>query len=420
MKNLLKTIIFDQQQLGWKSSYVRRKLPEGFLVGESVGIISGIRRCGKSTLLHQIREGRAEQDFYFNFDDERLVHFSVEHFQLLEETFMELFGVQRSWYFDEIQNIPGWERFVRRLHDTGQKVFITGSNATMLSRELGTHLTGRYLRIELFPFSFSEFLEFKGVEVSDKAVHKSESRAALIQLFSDYSRQGGFPVFLREGNPEYLKSLYESILYRDVMVRNQITNEKELLELVYFLAGNTARPTSYNALTKVTDLKHPATVKSYMSFLEDAYLLFQVSKYDYSVKKQLHNARKIYFIDNALVRKVGFLFSEESGRLLENLVFLELRRRQKEVFYHLDKRECDFLVREGTRIVQAIQVCEHTEQPKTFDREIAGLTEAMEIYGLRTGLLLLRDCREQTFSTPSGLEIHQMPVWKWMLFPNWE
>jgi uncharacterized protein len=162
MKELLKSVIFDQQKLGWNTRNVKRDFPPAYLYNQEIVVITGIRRCGKSTLLQQIRVEQVEKDYFINFDDERLIQFRVEDFQILYETFIELFGVQKTFYFDEIQNIAGWERFVRRLHDYGNKVFITGSNANMLSRELGTHLTGRYVSHELYPFSFREFLEYKG------------------------------------------------------------------------------------------------------------------------------------------------------------------------------------------------------------------------------------------------------------------
>jgi predicted AAA+ superfamily ATPase len=196
----------------------------------------------------------------------------VEHFQLLHETFIELFGVQRTFYFDEIQNIPGWERFVRRLHDEGYKVFITGSNATMLSRELGTHLTGRYVQTELFPFSFNEFLAFKQHHWSESDLYTTDGRATLIGYFNEYFQTGGFPLYLKEGNADYLKSLYESILYRDVLVRNKLVNEKELLELVNYLASNVSKLTSFNGLTKIAGVKNATTIRNYLSFLQDTIL----------------------------------------------------------------------------------------------------------------------------------------------------
>ena len=297
-KREISQIIADQQSLGFKPSDLPRLGINSF--DNNITVISGVRRCGKSTLLHEIRLKNSEKDYFFNFDDERLVNFKVEDFQLLYEVFIELFGKQSTFYFDEIQNVAGWERFVRRLHDYKNKVYITGSNASMLSRELGTHLTGRFYQQELFPFSFSEFLEYTGNSKPKTSLLNTEQKVQLHREFLSFFNKGGFPGYLQSGNTQYLKSLYESIIYRDVMVRNGLTNEKEILELVHFVASNTSKLFSYNSLTKVIGVKNATTVKSYLSFLENTYLLFLVNKYDFSVKKQIQNPKKIYFIDLGL------------------------------------------------------------------------------------------------------------------------
>jgi predicted AAA+ superfamily ATPase len=413
MKELLKTVIADQLKLTWNESFTRREFPESLIKGEDVVVISGIRRCGKSTLLNQVRSVSLEKDYYLNFDDERLINFKVSDFQLLHETFIELFGQQTTFWFDEIQNVPGWERFVRRLHDHGNKVFITGSNATMLSKELGTHLTGRFLRHELFPFSFKEFLLFSKFEFDALKVSTTEGKALLQRLYNTYFMSGGFPYYLKYKDDNYLKSLYESILYRDVMARHNLTGERELKELVYLLASNASRPFSNNRLAGAVGLKNATTVKNYLDFLQDTYLLFAVNKFDYSARKQLQNARKIYFIDSALIRKLGFIFSEDKGRFLENMVFVELKRRGKDVFYFKGKTECDFLIRDGINITGAIQVCHSIGDMETRERELKGLIEAMMTYNLDEGLILTED-REENIEI-SGKHIMIQPVFKWLL-----
>lgn len=242
------------------------------------------------------------------------------------------------------------------------------------------------------------------------------STAEKVQLHSDfisYFSKGGFPAFLQSGDSWHLKSLYESILYRDVMVRNGLTNEKDILELIHFLASNTAKLFSYNSLTKVIGVKNATTVKNYLGFMENTYLLFLVGKYDFSVKKQLQNPKKVYFVDLGLVRELGFHHSEDNGRLLENLVFIELKRRGKEVYYHAQKHECDFVLKEKNRIVEAIQVCWSVYNPTTKDREIEGLVEAMTSYKLKEGLILT-DEDEDEF-TIKNFRIKVMPAWKWLL-----
>ncbi|KAF0237586.1 MAG: hypothetical protein FD181_1824 [Prolixibacteraceae bacterium] len=416
MKELLKSILFDQQKLGWNTRNVRRDFSPAYLYNQEIVVITGIRRCGKSTLLQQIRSEQSEKDYFINFDDERLIQFRVEDFQILYETFIELFGVQKTFYFDEIQNIAGWERFVRRLHDYGNKVFITGSNANMLSRELGTHLTGRYVSHELYPFSFREFLEYKGKVPLPSEIYSTEGKSEIKALFSQYFSVGGFPVFLENQNDNYIKSLYENILYRDVMVRNNLTNEKEIMELVYYLASNVSRLSSFNSLAKTIGVKNASTVSNYLQFIQNTYLIFQINKFDFSLKKQIQNTKKTYFIDQALITRLGFLFSEEKGRLLENIVFVELKRRGHEVYYFSAKNECDFLIRRGNQITTAIQVCFSFDTQETKTREINGIREAMKTYSLSEGLILTNDTEEEITSDSQTIRV--VPVWKWALQNN--
>lgn len=411
MKSVLKQVIFDQQQI--VTAKISRYVPAALIDSTEILVISGIRRCGKSTLLHQIRQQRAEKDFYLNFDDERLLNFKLEDFQLLHELFIELFGEQHSFYFDEIQNITGWERFVRRLYDAGNKVFVTGSNASMLSRELGTHLTGRFCQFELYPFSFKEFLIYKGIDLSAKYLYSTVGKATLNRELDLYLAQGGFPQYVAGASVEYLKSLYESILYRDVMVRNKLTNEREMLELVYYLASNVSCLSSYNSLTAVCGVKNSTTIKNYIGFLEDSYLLFQLSKYDFAVKNQIRNPKKTYFIDSALVQRLGFNFSANLGRVFENVVFLELKRRAYELFYHSEKQECDFVLRKDGQIVGAMQVCVDMREEKTRQREINGLIEALALYNLTEGIIVTLDQDESVIV--EGKKIQLVPFVRWVL-----
>ncbi len=412
-RDTIKSVIYDQQSLYMKSKSVVRDGDLDLGKDNEIVILSGIRRCGKSTLLRQIIQNNKEKDYFLNFDDDRLVNFTVEDFQQLLEVFIELYGVQHTFYFDEIQNIPDWERFVRRLHDQGNKIYITGSNATMLSKELGTRLTGRHYRYELFPFSFTEFLRLNKFDYSLEKQYSTQGRAILKSYFNKYFEKGGFPAYLKHGNREYLKSLYESILYRDVMVRNKISNEKEILELVMFLASNTSRLVTYNSLKSIAGVQNATTIKNYLEFIQNTYLLFLVNKYDSSIKKQTQNPRKTYFIDLGLVRMVGFHNSEDNGRLLENLVFIELKRRSKEIYYHKNKKECDFVLKTKTKITEAIQVSWSIVNSDTRKREIEGLLEAMHEHNLNYGLILT-DNEEEEIEVENKI-IKVLPVWKWML-----
>ena len=277
MKDILRQVILDQQQQQC-DFFVERKIDQQLVDCDEILIISGLRRCGKSVLLQQIRAKQTEKDYFINFDDERLVGFSVEHFQVLNEVFIELFGVQKKYYFDEIQNIVGWERFVRRLYDSGNKVFITGSNATMLSKELGTHLTGRFCRHELYPFSFREYLIFNNVTFSQNDIFSTQGKAMFIKYFHLYLKMGGIPQYCISKNENVLHNLYESIVYRDIIVRHKISNETELLQLLKYLATNAANPVSYNNLSELFSIKHSNTIKNYIKAIEDTYLLTQIYK----------------------------------------------------------------------------------------------------------------------------------------------
>lgn len=412
MKELLKHVIFDQRERNL-SQMVERDIDQRLVKSSEILVISGVRRCGKSVLLQQIRSQQVEQDFYLNFDDERLINFKVDDFQILYEAFIELFGEQKTFYFDEIQNIAGWERFVRRLYDSGCKVFVTGSNANMLSRELGTHLTGRYCQIELYPFSFSEFLKMKNSYPEQKDFYTTTGKGNLRRLFEEYLKVGGFPRYIQESNSSYLSTLYENILYKDVVIRNKLNGERELLEMMYYLASNAAKRFSYNSLAKVVGIKHPDTIKNYIEYTESTYLLFQVMKFDWSVKKQIGSPKKVYFIDNAIINKVGFNATDNIGQLLENLVFIHLKRQRGEVYYHDDGVECDFIMRENGHIVFACQVTRSLSDSKTRQREINGLLSAINAYNLAEGMILTEDETEEVVIEEK--KIHIYPIWRWLL-----
>ena len=416
MKDLLKQIILEQQEIlhAQNQRYVQRYIADEWLQTSEILIISGIRRCGKSVLMQQIRDRLVEKDFFFNFDDERLANFKLDDFQKLQECFVELFGEQHTYYFDEIQNIEGWERFVRRLYNAGNKIVITGSNARMLSRELGTHLTGRYIQVEIYPFSFQEYLAMNEIPVNAKTLYTTTGRATMVKSFVKYMECGGFPKFLQDGSVSYLTSLYESIIYRDILTRNGLTNEKEMLELMFYLASNATKRVTYSSLGKVVGIQHPDTIKNYLEYIQQTYLIFQLFRYDPSVKKQMMSPKKIYFVDNAIIKRIGFNATENNGVFLENLVFIELKRRGWDVYYYADKKECDFIVRKGLHISDAYQVTLKMDSPQTREREIAGVREAMQAYSLSKGYILTFEGKE-TINFDDGTIVEVVPVWEWIL-----
>ncbi len=415
MKELLKQIIFEQQDNCKRlmQDAIPRHIDEEWLSTTEILIFTGVRRCGKSVLLQQLRERLEEKDFFFNFDDERLVHFKLEDFATLQECFFELFGEQHTYYFDEIQNVEGWESFVRRIYNEGNKVVVTGSNARMLSKEMGTHLTGRYISVEVYPFSFAEYLQLERIELSQKDFYLMPSRSRMLGHFQNYLERGGFPKYLRTGSVRYLSSLYESIIFRDVMARNGLTNDKEIQELTFYLASNATKRITYNSLGKIVGIRHPETIKNYLEYIQQTYMIFQLLKYAPSVKTQMLSPKKVYFIDNAIVSRMGFNATDNVGVKLENAVFIELMRRGCDVFFHADKKECDFVVRQGVRITQAYQVTVKMDDEKTRKREIEGLQEAMDAYGLAEGYIITMNEKEEL--TEGGKAIHVVPAWEWML-----
>ncbi|MBU4579881.1 ATP-binding protein, partial [Patescibacteria group bacterium] len=284
-----------------------------YIKTQQITIISGIRRSGKSTLLAQFSK-KFENFYYFNFDDDRIADFALEDFQELMIAFQKLYA-SKIIFLDEIQNVEGWERFIRRIYDEGYKIFITGSNAKLLSSELATHLTGRYVKIELYPFSFKEFLRFKKVEYGKKT---SAAKAEILKYFDEYLKFGGFPDFLKYGDEEFLKRIYNDILYKDLLVRFKIKEVKAFKQLAAFLFTNFTKEVSYNSLKNILGFKSSTSVRNYIDFMQESFLVFELYKYDFSLKKQFISDKKLYVIDNGLRNVISFYFSEDLGKSLEN------------------------------------------------------------------------------------------------------
>lgn len=380
---------------------------------DQIVVVSGIRRCGKSTLLRQFAQ-RYDHFYYINFDDERLINFTVDDFSDMMLCFRKQDDAARVIFMDEVQNVKQWERFVRRVQDEGYKVFLTGSNARLLSSELGTHLTGRYARIELFPFSFSEFLVFHEVKY-DKLT--SQAQAMVLKLFDDYLVNGGFPEYLKYRDREFLARTYEDILHRDIISRMGIKDVKAFQQLCHYVFSNATGDLSYNALVTSLGIKSPMTVKNYVHAMQESYLAFELYKYDFSVKKQYVSSKKIYVIDNGMRNTVAFFFSEDLGKQLENLVFMALRQKGDHLYMFKGARECDFLVETQGRITQAIQVC-YDLTSENVARELDGLKQAMDAVNCVSGLVLTynqEECPDSVYrAIPDNVQIK--PVWKWLLF----
>jgi hypothetical protein len=422
-KPLLKEIILEQEKdrqaldLGIKRTaldFVSKQISLPHAV-----VISGIRRSGKSTLLNQIINNFYEKGvYYLNFEDERLVNFEVADFNSLYETFLELYGERKVFFFDEIQNVAKWEIFVRRMQNKGCKFFITGSNASLLSRELGSKLTGRCVSIELYPFSFPEYLSFKGYKLQKNALSYTVERAGIKKHFSEYLKHGGMPEYLKYSDSTLLKRVYEDILYRDIVARYDIKQVKALRELGLYLLSNIGGLFSYNNLSKILGVRSMNTVKSYTDFLENSFLISLINRFSYSLKQQFVANKKIYCIDNGLAESIAFQFSKNKGKFLENLVFLELRRRYAEIYYYktANNLEVDFLLKSGKKDISLIQVADNLGSEKTKQREIGALSRAMDELKLKRGLILTEDAEEEI--KLKGMAILVRPVYKWLLMNN--
>lgn len=411
IKNTLLSEVIEDQLNKFKSKDVgvpRDVDFDKYIRTRQVTVVSGIRRSGKSTLLVQFSK-KFENFYYVNFDDDRLADFTVKDFQQLMIVLQKKYQSQII-FLDEIQNITGWERFVRRIHDEGYKIFITGSNAKLLSSELATHLTGRYVKIELFPFSFKEFLRLRNVSYEKKS---SAEKARVLKYFEIYLKYGGFPEFLKYDDEEFLKRVYDDILYKDLLVRFKVKEIKAFKQLASFLFTNFTKEVSYNSLKNTLGFKSGTSVKNYIEFMRESFLVFELYKYDYSLKKQFVSDKKIYVIDNGLRNAVAFYFSEDLGRMLENLVFMELKRRGKKLYYFKDKKECDFLIKEKSKIVEALQVSKDMQTGANEDREFDGLIEAMKKFDLKKGTVLTE--YNEDIIKRDGFKINIVPIWKWLL-----
>lgn len=398
---------------------------EKLLPSKEIIAISGVRRSGKSSLMKLIAGDIIQNKkipenniLYLNFEDERFIDFDHHDFEILFETFLELYQPKnRQYYFlDEIQNIKGWEKWVNRIYEFEDvKIFVTGSNASLLRSEIASALTGRNRQILNFPFSFREFLRLKKFDFQPGDIYLREKKARLKNLFQEYVNIGGFPEVVKNNDAPLLEQYFKDIIYPDVIARFNIRNTREIRELALFLASNIGTIQSYQNLQQLINVKSLNTVKNYLEILESVYLFIRVDLFDYSVKRQIYNPSKIYPIDPALANSIAFNFSRNSGRLYENIVCVELLRRNQEIFYWKSKKngEVDFLIKKGTKIETAVQVCTSLTNEKTRQREINGLLDAKRELKAEK-LLIITEDEEQQATTESDT-IHIIPIWKWLL-----
>ena len=339
---------------------------------------------------------------------------SAKDLNLLLELLYQVYGDFKYLLLDEIQNIEGWSLFVNRLLRKNIHIIITGSNSKLLSVELATHLTGRFANIELFPFSFKEYLKYRQFPYESKT---TKEKGLLKGLFAEYSKLGGFPeVVMGEPLKEYITTLFDAIVTRDIVFRHNIKYIRTFRDIAVYLVNNFANEMSFNRIKTIFELGSENTAKSYVSYLEEAYLTLTLPKFSFKKQEQLRY-RKVYTVDPAFISVISADFSTNSGRILENIVFLELRRRavsrNYEIFYYKKQFEIDFVIYRNRHVIELIQVCESLFDKRTKSREIRALINAAS--ELNSNNLTIITAEEDEIIEENGNRIQVVPVVDWLI-----
>ncbi|MDR1022160.1 MAG: ATP-binding protein [Prevotellaceae bacterium] len=414
-KQIVKNLIVERQQEILSVELTKRPLE---LEDSCNYIFVGPRRAGKSYLLYQhilqlVKAKRVpvERILYVNFEDERLAAMKAAELNLFLECYKELYDAKPVIFLDEIQNVTGWEKFARRLADTKYRVFITGSNAKMLSREMHTTLGGRFIAKEILPFSFREYLSFSKTALGANWQY-GKTRAQVVRAFKDYFYYGGFAeTFTLKDKRSWLNALYQKVLLGDVIARNEIRNENAIRVLVKKLAESVMQPVSLSRIKNVVSSAGAAisrnTLVDYLQLLSDAYLVFGISNFSDKLSDK-ETFKKRYFFDNGLLN--NFLFDPET-KLLENMVAINLKQRYgDDVYFYHKNVEVDFFIPQAQR---AIQVAYSVADDATKQREVRALLKLAEAYGVKQLEIVTYD--EETTIQESGVTIDVVPVWKWIL-----
>lgn len=414
MKEIVLSHKIERDEL-LEGKYVPRenlqKAREG-IQNKLIKVIVGPRRAGKSVFCIQMLEGT---DFaYLNFDDERLV--GISDYDELLKAIRQVYRETKTLLFDEIQNLRNWELFVNRLHRRGFNIIITGSNAHLLSRELSTHLTGRYVQFFVFPFSFVEFLRAKNF-ATDKTLWAKEKQGLLLNLLDSYLEKGGYPEVVVKGldAKNYLTTLFESILFKDIVKRYGVRYAKKLYDLAHYLVTNPSSEFSYTKLKTILEFRSVHTVENYVDYLAEAFLTFQVGRFSYKLKEQIKSPKKAYAYDTGVINAVKFKTARDSGRVMENLVAVELMRRGNNFYYYRssDGKEVDFVLKQGQKVGQLIQVCYAIGDPYTWKREVSGLVKAGK--DLKCDNLVILTWDHMSDVIHGGTKVAFLPLWRWLI-----
>jgi hypothetical protein len=413
---LLKRIIEDQRKEiedKFKERIIEREnthLLKKFLKHPNILAILGIRRCGKSILSLLIAKNLNEKFVYINFDDERLTGIKTEDLDKILQAFYELYGDVNLIILDEIQNVKGWELFASRLRRT-KKVIVTGSNSKLLSGELATHLTGRHIDVVLYPFSFREFLSFK------PNIYLTEDIAKTRNELSKYIKESGFPEFRKFGSGIVVK-IYEDIITKDCLRRYKIKNEETFKEMAKYLISNFSSEFTYSKLSRIFKVKDVHTVKNYVNYLKEAFLIITLDRFSPKLKQQILAPKKVYAVDHGFCNFLSFKLSKDFGKIMENIAVVDLARKKSlepiELFYWKDyqQNEVDIVIKQGFEVKQLIQVCSDIEDYDTKEREIKALLKASQ--ELRCKNLVVITWEYEAEEKHGNKKIKFLPLWKWL------
>jgi len=398
---------------------VKEPFAKKWLDSNLIKVILGPRRAGKSVFSLMLLKDRPFM--YFNFDDEVLSSAGGIATDELMKELHAAYGQVKTVLFDEIQNLTGWELFVNRLHREGYNLVLTGSNAHLLSKELATHLTGRHMPIEILPFDFGEFLRAKKFQISEEYGALPQQRGELLSLMENYLVSGGFPeVAVNNVDPkDYLEVLFDSLVFKDVVKRHKVKFSTQIANLGAHLINNFANLYTIRKILETLNLKSATTVEKYIKYLEEAYLIFSLLRYSPKSIQRIKSPRKVYAVDNGFITAKAIQHSPDKGRLMENLVFVELVKRgvkpNKDLFYYKTRndREIDFVVKNGINITDLIQVCYGAITPDVEQRETKALLEAGG--ELKVNKLTVLTWDEKRAIEKNGMTIQFKPLWEWLL-----
>ena len=392
-----------------------------FLRSNVIIAIIGVRRSGKSFIMRQIARhligsNSARDTLIVDFEDPELEGSDSETLNKIYEVYVkELSPTRPIIFLDEIHIVTNWEKWVRMMHELGKaRIFISGSSSKLLSGELSTVIAGRHLDIRVFPLSFNEFLDFRGIEIEDM-LDIVDKRFEIERSIKEYLEFGGFPeVVLSENKRELLTNYWKDIIYRDVILRFKIRKIEHFRSLGRFYLTNISSPITFNRISKFLGISDD-TVETFSRYLVETFSIFFVKRFSFSLREQENSPRKVYSIDNGLSNAIGFRFSDNFGRLMENLVAIELKRRGKEIYYWKDyqQREVDFVVKEGLKVKELIQVCYDIEDFSTKNRELRALIKASKELKCKNLSVITWDYEgEEEFK---NRKIKFIPLWRWLL-----